>query len=246
MYQNGYLGDVNFKEISKENQIVVERPLFEDGLDVVLPMNRMISVLRKVTAENFKSMEEIVTGRNPFGIPATDAALNRITTTSPDVTHNTIILCAYEEIKYISSDEITRNKELSKHWKVCTSKMNGGAGTLLDEKIVAILGRTFVMGPNSICSNTLIAVGDFDNQIEAGNLNKYMNTKFFRFMLGIKKIAQVLTSNIYSFVPQQNFSSNSDIDWAKTIPEIDAQLYDKYDLDQDEIDYIESKIKSAE
>ncbi len=246
LYQNGYLGDVNFIEISKEKQIVVERPLFEDGLDVVLPMNRMISVLRKVTADNFKSMEEIVTGRNPFGIPATDEALDRITTTSPDVTHNTIIMCAYGEIKYISSDEITRNKELSKHWKVFTSKMNGGAGTLLDEKIVAILGRTFVMGPNSICSNTLIVVGDFDSQIEAGNLNKYMNTKFFRFMLGIKKIAQVLTSNIYSFVPQQNFCSNSDIDWAKTIPEIDAQLYDKYDLVQDEIDYIESKIKSAE
>jgi len=246
LYQNGYSGEINFTEMSKENKTVVKRPLFEEGLDVVLPMNRMISILRKVTAGNFKSMEEIVTGRNPFGIPATDASLNRITTTTPDMTHNTIILCAYEEIKYISSDEIKRNKELSKKWKVFTSKMNGGAGTLLDDKVVAILGRTFVMGPDSICSNTLLAVGNFDNQLEADNLNKYMNTKFFRFMLGIKKIAQVLTSNIYSFVPQQNFNSNSDIDWGKTIPEIDTQLYAKYDLDQDEIDYIESRIKSVE
>lgn len=246
LYHNGYSGDIIFTEISNKNETVVERPLFEKGLDVVLPMNRMISILHKVTAENFKSMEKIVTGRNPFGIPAIDASLDRITTTSPDVTHNTMILCAYGEMKYISSDEIKRNRELSKHWKVFTSKMNGGAGTLLDDKAVAILGRTFLMGPNSICSNTLLAVGDFDNRLEAENLNKYMNTKFFRFMLGIKKIAQVITSNIYSFVPQQNFRSNSDIDWGKTITDIDTQLYAKYDLDQDEIDYIESRIKSFE
>jgi len=206
LYKKDYSGDISFKEISKSNATIVKRPLFEEGLDIVLPMNNMISILRKVTKGNFKSMETIVTGRNPFGIPATDSVLHSITSDTQNSKYDTRILCAYEQIKYISNAEITRNKELSKHWKVFTSKMNGGAGTLLEEKKVAILGRTFVMGPDSICSNALLAIGDFEKKYEAANLGKYMNTKFFRFMLGIKKVAQVLTSNIYKFVNELNGS----------------------------------------
>ena len=246
LYEPNYSGTITFKEIQQKTETCVERPLFEDGLEVILPMNRMISILQKVRASDFVSMEEIVTGRNPFGIPANDADLNKEMVEAQDESHEISILCAYEKIQFVSRELITRNSSLCDHWKVFTSKMNGGAGTLLDGKQVAILGRTFVMGPGSICSNTLLAVGDFDNQTEAENLNKYMNTKFFRFMLGIKKIAQVLTSNIYSFVPQQNFKNNSDITWANGLSDIDKQLYAKYGLEEDEITFIESMIKPME
>lgn len=246
LYKKGYSGNISFREISKNNSTVVKRPLFENGLDIILPMNSMISILRKVNNNNFKSMEEIVTGRNPFGLPATDSDLEIVMSNSKNANYDTKILCAYEQIKFISKNEITRNKELAKHWKVFTSKMNGGAGNLQDEKSVAILGRTFVMGPDTICSNAILAIGDFKNKYEAENLQKYMKTKFFRFMLGIKKIAQVLTSNIYQYVPQQDFSNKSDIDWNKSIENIDQQLYKKYKLMQDEIEIIESKIKVME
>ena len=246
LFEPDYSGEITFKEVQQKTETCVERPLFEDGLEVILPMNRMISILQKVRASDFVSMEEIVTGRNPFGIPANDADLNKEMVEIQDESHEISILCAYEKIQFVSRDLITRNSSLCDHWKVFTSKMNGGAGTLLDGKQVAILGRTFVMGPGSICSNTLLAVGDFDNQTEAENLNKYMNTKFFRFMLGIKKIAQVLTSNIYSFVPQQNFKNNSDITWANGLSDIDKQLYAKYGLEEDEITFIESMIKPME
>lgn len=246
LFEPNYSGTITFKEVQQKAETCVERPLFEDGLEVILPMNRMISILQKVRATDFVSMEEIVTGRNPFGIPANDADLNKEMVESKDELHTISILCAHEKIQYVSQELITRNSSLCDHWKVFTSKMNGGAGTLLDGKQVAILGRTFVMGPGSICSNTLLAVGDFDNQTEAENLNKYMNTKFFRFMLGIKKIAQVLTSNIYSFVPQQNFKNNSDITWTNSLANIDAQLYAKYALTEEEIAFIESMIKPME
>ena len=246
LFEPDYSGEITFKEVQQKTEMCVERPLFEDGLEVILPMNRMISILQKVRASDFVSMEEIVTGRNPFGIPANDADLNKEMVETQDESHEISILCAYEKIQFVSRELITRNSSLCDHWKVFTSKMNGGAGTLLDGKQVAILGRTFVMGPGSICSNTLLAVGDFDNQTEAENLNKYMNTKFFRFMLGIKKIAQVLTSNIYSFVPQQNFKNNSDITWTNGLSDIDKQLYAKYGLEEDEITFIESMIKPME
>ena len=246
LYEPNYSGTVTFKEVQQKVETCVERPLFEDGLEVILPMNKMISILQKVRTTDFVSMEEIVTGRNPFGIPANDTDLNKEMVEARDSTHEISILCAYEKVQYVRRELITRNSALCDHWKVFTSKMNGGAGTLLDGKQVAILGRTFVMGPGSICSNTLLAVGDFDNQTEAENLNKYMNTKFFRFMLGIKKIAQVLTSNIYSFVPQQNFKNDSDIIWTKELPDIDKQLYSKYELTEEEIAFIESMIKPME
>lgn len=243
LYEKKYTGDVTFKEISGGNSNIVKRPLFENGLNVVLPMNNMISVLKKVTTKDFRSMQNIATGRNPFGIPATESELSRVTSLVKNKAQSVTVLCAYEEYKFISSQEITKNKELADHWKVFTSKMNGGAGTLLDGKPVTILGKTFVMGAGTICSNTLISVGSFTNSREAINLSKYMNTKFFRFMLGIMKISQVLTSNVYKFVPIQDFTSKSDIGWKLSIEEIDRQLYKKYKLTKEEIKFIEGMIK---
>ena len=72
-----------------------------------------------------------------------------------------------------------------------------------------------------------------------------MATKFLRFMVGIRKLKN-MTRDTYQFVPLQDFTENSDIDWSKSIPEIDAQLYQKYGLTKDEIDFIESMIKPME
>lgn len=246
LHKRDYHGDVMFKEIFNGNTVAFKRPLFEPDLDIILPMNNMVSILRKATANNFKSMTDIVTGRNPFGVPATEEELNRVTSDTQESGYDTKIMCAYEIIKYIPKSKIKRNHDLLNNWKVFTSKMNGGAGTILDGKPVAILGRTFVMGPNCICSNALISVGNFRLRNNAINLDKYMKTRFFRFMLGIMKISQVLTSNIYKYIPQQNFSEESDIDWSKSISEIDDNLYTKYGLDEKEIEFIETHVKPME
>ena len=246
IYESNYTGDILFDEILNGDKETTVRPLFEDDMDIVLPMNKMISILQKVKINNFVSIESIVTGRNPFGVPANDNELNEKLSDNISNEYNIQIQCAYEKISYISSKEITRRMDLVEKYKVFTSKMNGGAGTLLENNSANILGKTFVAGPNCICSNALLAIGSFDNVCEASNLQKYMHTKFFRFMLGIKKIAQVLTSNIYRYVPIQDFTVNSDIDWNKSISEIDNQLYTKYCLSSEEINLIESKIKPME
>ena len=243
LYERDYQGNIDFTEISNGVKNRSSRPLFEEGLDIVLPLNRMISILQKVTLNNFISMETIVTGRNTFGVPANDTDLNAILSNERTNETPLSIQCAYEKIAYISENAVTRRKDLINKWKIFTSKMNGGAGTLLDGKPVSIIGKTFISGERMVCSNALLAIGSFDNENEAKNLQKYMHGKFFRFMLGIKKIAQVLTSNIYAFVPVQDFTENSDIKWDKTIAEIDQQLYEKYGLTQEEIDFIEKMIK---
>ena len=79
----------------------------------------------------------------------------------------------------------------------------------------------------------------------AGYVN-YIKTKFSRAMLGLLKITQHNPPTVWAKVPLQDFTPNSDIDWTKSIPEIDQQLYTKYGLSQDEIDFIEEKVKVME
>lgn len=76
---------------------------------------------------------------------------------------------------------------------------------------------------------------------------KYVKSKFGRAMLGIMKTTQNNQSkNTWSKVPLQDFTPNSDINWNLSISEIDRQLYEKYNLDQNEIDFIESKVKAMD
>ena len=62
-------------------------------------------------------------------------------------------------------------------------------------------------------------------------------------MHSMAKASQDATSKTYKFVPLQAFTENSDINWSKSIPEIDQQLYKKYKLSETEIQFIESMIK---
>ena len=71
----------------------------------------------------------------------------------------------------------------------------------------------------------------------------YLKTKFVRTMLGTLKTTQHNHTDVWLNVPLQDFTPNSDIDWSKSIPEIDRQLYAKYGLSQEEIDFIESHVK---
>ena len=138
---------------------------------------------------------------------------------------------------------VTKNKDIADKWKIFISKGNGAAGTLNDDMPVAILGKPYIGAPMSVCTDSLIPIGCFDTEIEAKNLQRYINTKFVRFMVAILKTSQNITQIVYEFVPMQNFTNGSDIDWNKSISEIDVQLYEKYGLTKAEIDYIESRIK---
>ena len=89
----------------------------------------------------------------------------------------------------------------------------------------------------------MIPIGKFDELIEALNLEKYIKTKFLRYLVSILKTSQNVTQIVYKFVPLQDFTTESDIDWSKSIVEIDQQLYKKYSLSQEEIGFIESMIK---
>lgn len=91
-----------------------------------------------------------------------------------------------------------------------------------------------------------IQVGKFNSREEAERCSKYLSTKFLRALVNIRAVGISISSDAYKFVPLQDFTSNSDIDWSQSIADIDQQLYRKYNLTSEEIAYIEKTIKPME
>lgn len=247
LYDKEYEGNVEFHNCTLDaDNDIVSRPLFENNINIIISLNSMVSIINKVRNHSgFVSFMTITKGRNAFNVVGNKKTLQEISTN--DKFQGAVsLLCAYEEIRYINRDYITKNIDLIDKWKVFISKANGGAGTLSPNNSVAILGKPYIGVPNSICTDSLIPIGGYDNKSEAQNLQKYMQTKFLRFIVGILKVSQNLYQNVYQLVPLQDFTNNSDINWAKSISEIDKQLYTKYGLSEDEIIHIESMIKPME
>lgn len=92
-------------------------------------------------------------------------------------------------------------------------------------------------------TETFISVGKLNSLHDLHSLTKYIKSKFSRAMIGVLKTTQHLTPIVWKYVPLQDFTSNSDIDWSKSVHEIDLQLYRKYGLDAKEIAFIESHVK---
>ena len=151
------------------------------------------------------------------------------------------------DIRYLANYDTKdcRARSFLGKYKVFVSKADGAAGFLGNPVPARVIGLPELGGKNTICTETFLAVGPFDTEYEAKAVMKYMSTRFFRFLVGARKLKN-MTQETYSFVPMQDFSKRSDIDWSKSVAEIDQQLYKKYGLDKKEIDFIESMIKPME
>ena len=242
LYNPKFSGDIDFTEYYGEDDInTYKRPLFEDGLDIILTSGFSHKIISKVKKGDFRSLTQITKGRNAFGILG--KSVNEVSIPSKKKGFYEL-RCKHEEIRYVETSRITKNRDLSERWKIFISKSNGGAGLLSDKKQVSILGKPFLGYPQSVCTDSLIPIGDFKTKFEAKALMSYIKTKFLRYMVGILKTSQNISQNVYKYVPLQNFTPESDIDWRKSIGEIDQQLYKKYELSKGQIKFIEKKIKA--
>ena len=138
--------------------------------------------------------------------------------------------------EWVRSDYIISPSNFN-HWKVILPKSNGSGA------IGEVLSTPLVGTPLVGHTQTFITVGSFDTEEEAQACLKYIKTKFARACLGILKITQHNPPDKWKYVPLQDFTENSDIDWSVSIPEIDRQLYKKYGLSEEEIDFIETHVK---
>ena len=106
-----------------------------------------------------------------------------------------------------------------------------------------VLTSTEVLAPNEGATDTFISIGYLKTKQEANNLQKYICTKFFRALLGVKKVTHNNSKSVWNMIPLQDFSTSSDINWENTIHEIDLQLYHKYGLSAEEVAFIEANVK---
>ena len=137
---------------------------------------------------------------------------------------------------WINSKYIKRNINFDK-WKVFLPAANGSGA------IGEVLSTPLVGTPLVGHTQTFLTIGCFDNKLEAENCLKYIKSKFARTMLGVLKITQANKKPTWAYVPLQDFTDKSDIDWTKSIHEIDLQLYKKYNLTDDEIKFIETNVE---
>lgn len=138
---------------------------------------------------------------------------------------------------YIPSKYIEHGHENLDKWKALVARVNGSGS------FGEVLSSPIISAPNEGYTQTFIGIGGFNSKWEAENVLKYLKSKFCRTMLGILKITQDNNRETWRMVPLQNFTSSSDIDWSKSITDIDRQLYAKYGLDDKEIAFIESHVK---
>ena len=127
-------------------------------------------------------------------------------------------------------------------FKVIIPKSNG-SGAIGEVMSTPIVGEPIVGEPIVGYTDTFIGIGTFDTRDEAEACLKYVKTKFARTMLGILKVTQDNPKDTWRLVPLQDFTEKSDIDWGKSIADIDQQLYAKYNLSEGEIKFIEEKVK---
>lgn len=138
--------------------------------------------------------------------------------------------------KYVRRDYVNKVKNRDK-FKLFIPKANGiGAfGEVISSPITAT--------PGVGSTETFLSIGILDSEYEMDAALKYIKTKFARALLGVLKTTQDITPDKWKYVPLQDFTAHSDIDWSKSVAEIDRQLYRKYDLTADEIEFIETHVK---
>lgn len=205
----------------------MSRELLENGNDVFIRYNQSISIFKKVASKKEESFMKIVSVRRPYGLSSTFSDFSK------DNSSKGIKIYGNKTYGYLDEKFIiSQNFESIDKYKIFIS-FGYGAGEGFPHQII---NKPFIGEKHSCCTETYLQIGKFDEIQTAENVISYIKTKFFRFLVMLKKNTQNGTRGVYQFVPMQDFSK----------PWTDEELYKKYDLSQEEINFIESMIKPME
>ena len=228
LWDRTWEGDCTVVNIDGENRIEKTRPLNE--YPVFIRFNSAINIVKKVSSQKEHCIDSIITSRNPFGFPTNERG--KTNKQKDDLT-----LITSQGNRYVKMNEVIQGKSLVKKYKVLMSRSTAEhAGEPDKDGRFKVISRTEIIGPGVVCTDSYIILGGFDKKSEADNLLGYMKTKFMRFLL-LQAVSSInLTKDKFQFVPMQDFSH----------PWTDEMLYKKYDLNKDEIAFIESMIRPME
>lgn len=214
--------------IRGEDQTTSVRKLSE--FDVFVRDSRSVGILRKVLAARERSIMEILTADTPFGI-ATNFTDFRDKQRAGDIALH-YVSKGKRGIGFILKSSVIKNPQLIDSWKVLVPKAGSDGGQRIPD---SVLGKPWTSEPPAAATQTFLAFF-VSNKKAAESLESYYRTKFFRFLVSLRKPTQDALRPMYSWVPLQNF----DRVWT------DKDLYRKYSLSPEEIEYIEGVIRPME
>ena len=227
LWARDYQGNCEVKNMDGMKVLsIMQRPFREPGTDIFIRYNDAISILHKVLKIKEPTFNINVSSRKPFGFSST------FTSYKKENFDNSVKIYANKEYGYVDRKAIRQNSHWIDDYKVYISEAYG-AGEDFPHQII---NKPFLGEPNTCCTETYLVIGPYANKSKAENVISYIKTRFFRFLVLLKKNTQHATSKVYSFVPLQDFSH----------PWTDEMLYQKYALTDEEIAFIESMIRPME
>lgn len=249
LWDKNYDDNIIFSESINDGEIISSgtRPIKVKNLDLFISNNKSYFLLCKlidkglnINLYNSNNLSSIVSVRNPYGL-STNFKKNKQFKSSKDLLKQPVkVYASNNTIGYVERDILEKGKENIDKIKVFTAFANNIGTDLSDDNLNLFIGNS-----GEICTETFLEIGyNLNLQLnEAENIGKYLQTKFVRFLISLIKANQNGTRKTYRLVPMQDFTNNSDIDWSKSIKNINMQLYKKYNLDNDEINFIETRIQ---
>lgn len=228
--------------VCQNNQIVdfSKRPLVDD--DVVVRYSNLRNIYLKIKSRSTEFFSELVSSNDPFGFDQRiEGSMKRakISILNSKIEGS---IPLYENgwrkkgLSFVKIESVRRNRDWVYLPKIYIAK-SWGIGSINKDRL-----KPFIVQESSCCTETYLVIGPNDYSI-LDSIFKYMNTKFFHALIFVSKNTQNSMQNDYRFVPLQDFTEKSDIDWSMSIEDIDRQLYAKYNLNDEEIAFIESMIK---
>ena len=195
--------------------------------DVLVRDERALSILRKVLAKGEPSVMSLVSGDTPFGIATNFDDWSEKGGTGKLALH--LINRGKRTKGYVKRADIRKNVDAIDKWKVLVPEAYGAGETFPHQ----ILGKEIVVEPPSVCTQSYLVVSPFLSEGEAKSFSSYYRTRFFRFLVSLRKITQHALRSTYTWVPQQAWHGT----WT------DELLYEKYGITDDEITFINEMIR---
>ena len=240
VWKRDYSGNCRFINTTNGITTELERPLNE--FTVLVRYNQAIDIIHKIRAKAENYIGDITSGLMPFGLSTNYRGRKK-----PSGKEN-LTLHASNCVTYISKNEINKGFEYLGKYKVLVSKTGAehAGEPSKDGKFRVIPSSMKVIGPDEVCTHSYFLIGSVSSKAVADNIYKYMKTQMVRLLMLMAMSGYGLSKNVLVFVPLQDFTSASDIDWSQSIHNIDQQLYKKYNLSPEEIDFIETNVKEME
>jgi site-specific DNA-methyltransferase (adenine-specific) len=225
LWDRDHVGDCQITTVapgSKSGQPLV-RPL--DEYDIFVRRNESIPILKKVLSVGDKSFAAKVSSRKPFGLPTDFHGIANQTV------KKNIKFYGSGKVTWVGIEQLETNQEWVKKWKVLIPRASDGN----ENYPLPIWDQAgpFVSGPGEACSETYLVASITKTKIEAENIAAYMRTKFFRFMVSVRKGTQDNKASLFNFVPDIPM----DRKWT------DAELYKRFSLNAEDVAFIDSMIR---